>query len=294
MMVQEQLREEAARLLREGEVDVFIGYTPGSLPAQSTITFARCAEAAQELIFDPTCHMNLAVYLPRLKKQRVGVVLKACDSRALVELIRERQVDPAQVVAIGVECPGVIDRDKWEDHKALTEDNWEEARAEACEQCRLPDGDMFHRWLGERRVVTSGGEAESASSPLDEGSDERYRWFSAEMEKCIRCYACRQACPACYCPECFTDRSQPEWVSPVHEAPEAMLFHLVRTLHLAGRCTDCGSCARACPQNINLLALHRRMEAEAERRFGYLSGQDPQDPSLLGSFSKDDPDDFIK
>ena len=293
-MVQEQLRKEAARLLREGEVDVFIGYARGSLPAQSTVVFARSSEDAQELVFDPTCHPNLAVYLPRFKKERVGVVVKACDARALVELIRERQVDPDKVLAIGVECPGVIDRDRWEEGMSLDDGEWKEALAVACEHCRLPAVDLFHCWLGEKKVAVEEADAQVSSCPMDEDSEERYRWFSAEMEKCIRCYACRQACPACYCPECFTDRSHPDWVSPVHEPPEAMLFHLVRTLHLAGRCTDCGACARACPQNINLLALHRRMEAEAVRRFGYLSGQDPDAPSLLGSFSKDDSDDFIK
>ncbi|MCK7507395.1 MAG: 4Fe-4S binding protein [Desulfobacterales bacterium] len=42
--------------------------------------------------------------------------------------------------------------------------------------------------------------------------EERWAYFTKEMEKCMRCNACRQACPSCYCPTCFVEQSQPQWV----------------------------------------------------------------------------------
>ena len=41
---------------------------------------------------------------------------------------------------------------------------------------------------------------------------EKAAYFEKLLEPCIRCYACRNACPLCYCPTCFTDESRPQWV----------------------------------------------------------------------------------
>jgi ferredoxin len=39
---------------------------------------------------------------------------------------------------------------------------------------------------------------------------------------------------------------------------EGQLFHLVRSFHVAERCTDCGDCSRVCPQGIPLMLLNRK------------------------------------
>ena len=44
-------------------------------------------------------------------------------------------------------------------------------------------------------------------------AEERWRIFESEVSKCIRCYACRQSCPNCYCKVCFADQGKPRWLS---------------------------------------------------------------------------------
>jgi ferredoxin len=309
-VLEEELRELAARLLAEEQVDVFIGYGPGSLPLRATPVFLRDAQEAAGLVWDPTCENNLALYLSRFPKQRVGVVVKACDARALVELLREKQVDRKQLYVVGVPCDGVICRQRLDGALAGREltcgrvdgeavscggHGWEavipldELVHPSCTGCRLPTREIFDVFLGEQREIPGVEELE-----VSRDADTRYREFSREMEKCVRCYACRQACPACYCPECFVDRSQPAWLGASSDVSENMLFHLVRALHVAGRCVDCGACARACPQQVDLGLLNRRLEREARELFGFEAGLDPGHKTLPGSFRPDDPDDFVK
>ncbi|HAI20651.1 MAG TPA: 4Fe-4S ferredoxin [Clostridiales bacterium UBA8153] len=314
MMPEAALKELAARLLEEGLVDLFIGYGPGSLPLRSTPVFLRQAAGAGGLILGPTCENNLAPYLARFPGERVGLVVKACDARALVELIRENQVNRENLYVVGVPCRGVICRQKLEGRLAGREltagriegdavrcggHEWEEAIPldqlvhPSCAHCRLPAPELFDVCLGDGEdPVAASGEALEARDARDAGA--RYREFSREMEKCLLCYACRQACPACYCPECFVDRSQPAWMGGSGDLSDCMLFHLVRALHVAGRCVDCGACARACPQRVDLRVLNRRLEQEARELFGFTPGLDPGHKTLPGSFRPDDPDDFVK
>lgn len=314
MMPEAQLRELADRLLEEKVVDVFIGYGPGSLPLRATPVFLRQPAQAAGLILGPSCEHNLALYLARFAQERVGVVVKACDARALVELLRENQLDRKRLYVVGVPCRGVICRQKLErrlqgrelgagrvegEEVRCTGDGWEavipleELVHPACAGCRLPTRELFDVFLGDGDDRAAAADVDLAAwEARDAGA--RYQEFSREMEKCLRCYACRQACPACYCPECFVDRSQPAWLGASGDLSGNMLFHLVRALHVAGRCVDCGACVRACPQRVNLRVLNRRLERECRELFGFEPGLDPGHKTLPGSFRPDDPDAFVK
>ena len=41
------------------------------------------------------------------------------------------------------------------------------------------------------------------------GSEEKWQFFEDLLSPCIRCYACRNACPLCYCPTCFVTSPNP-------------------------------------------------------------------------------------
>jgi ferredoxin len=122
----------------------------------------------------------------------------------------------------------------------------------------------------------------------------RWAYFQREFDRCIRCYACRQACPMCYCEECFIDQTQPNWFGKTDEFSDTMIFHVVRAFHLAGRCVDCGACAHACPMDIDLRAMNRKLIKDAKETYGYQAGLDPDAHPLLSTFEPDDPQEFIK
>ena len=73
-----------------------------------------------------------------------------------------------------------------------------------------------------------------------------------------------------------------------------MAFHLVRAYHLAGRCLDCGACSRACPMNIDLRVLRKKLQKDGLELFGYEAGLDPETEPALATFRPDDPQEFIK
>lgn len=62
------------------------------------------------------------------------------------------------------------------------------------------------------------------------------------------------------------------------------MFQLIHTMHLAGRCTECGECQRACPVNIPILALRRKMNRVIRELFDYQAGLDLQAVPPLFTF----------
>jgi len=149
----------------------------------------------------------------------------------------------------------------------------------ACRECRFPRPDgVDHPIVGEARTPGDGGEA--AVSEL-EALDPAERWarFSAEMAKCIRCNACRQACPTCWCKECFAEHTDLKWIGVGTDETDAMAFHLIRIYHQAGRCTQCDACVRACPMGVDLRPYTRKIGKDVRELFGYVTGLRRRCPS---------------
>jgi ferredoxin len=141
---------------------------------------------------------------------------------------------------------------------------------------------------------TGGDPRDEAIALLEElPPDERWRFWLDEFHRCIRCYACRAACPLCYCETCIADKHRPQWISTAIENEGNTAWNLVRAFHLTGRCTGCDECARVCPSQIRLDLINRRMAQEVERLFGYRAGEDPEAPPPLTVFRDDDPEGFI-
>jgi len=317
-----RLREIAADLLATGEIDVFVGYEEGTLPLRTSPAFLTRPDDVSRLVWNYMCENNLAVYLPGLKG-RVGVVVKGCDVRALVNLVVERQVRRDDVKIVGVPCGGVVDRRKLmavlgEGQKtirsaaetadgavvvAVTGDGSEraipidEVLSAPCLACAHPVPIVYDFLAGDDGAARGACPRERAYSDVDAFAsrtpEERFAYFAREIDRCIECYACRQACPLCYCPECFVDRQSPKWVGRWRDLSDKMVFHLGRVLHTAGRCVDCGACRRACPVGIDLRLLAKRMEKDVLEFFGHEPGVDLTAVPVLATYSREDPGDFI-
>ena len=67
------------------------------------------AEDVDRLIWDATCENNLVAFLPKYRGKKVGIMVKGCDSRAIVGLMQEGQVLRENLRIVGVSCPGVVD-----------------------------------------------------------------------------------------------------------------------------------------------------------------------------------------
>jgi ferredoxin len=118
----------------------------------------------------------------------------------------------------------------------------------------------------------------------------RFAFWKNELSRCLRCNACRNACPVCGCVACVFDNPDSPAASKANsECFEERMFHLIRAFHVAGRCTDCGECGRSCPQEIPLHLLNRKVIKDINRLYGtFQSGAAADEASPLTRYAPGD------
>ena len=288
------MREEAQKLLSGGTVELIVGYGEGHGGQGVRPLFAKTAEEAGGLVWNEACVHNLATYLSRepcrqilLRGGRVGVVAKGCDARALVVLLQEGQITREGVHVIGMVCDGV---------SGTGPPDAGGATPAKCRQCGVQTPPLYDTLVGD-----PAGAASAEGDPLEDvrnleamSLEERWDFWTGHLNRCIKCYACRQACPMCYCETCITEKSEPQWIDKASHLKGALAYHLIRAMHLAGRCVSCGECGRACPMDIPVDMISRHLAGVVEEAFDYKAGMDPEATPAFRTYREDDPEDFIR
>jgi len=315
--MEQKLRDGAKTLLEEGKVDYIIGFEPGSLKFTTTPLITKNKDDVDRLVINPFIKNNLSVFLTELKG-RVGIVAKGCDSRSIVSLIQDKQVARENIVIMGIPCPGIIDlkkvelllgrdRDEVDDitrdgdkvvitvEGKKTEFPTTKLLFDNCLSCESPTPQEYDVLLDETSPLVTDSAASREKIKTLEAMPQEQRWeFWKEKFDCIRCYACRNVCPACFCKRCFVEESQPQWVLPVPRWQDNLIFQVIRNIHVAGRCTDCGECERVCPVNIPLRSLTKRMYEIVDELFQYKSGMDKEAPPLMSHYEQEEAEGLIR
>ena len=313
--VEQQLQKIAADLLSSKKVDLVIGYETGSAGIGVRPAFIRDAAHADRLVYNPLCGHNLSVFLNRHKGQKVAIVLKPCDTRSVVGLIQERQIDRDLLTILAVPCEGVVNISKIEkivppdtirslaieNDELLVESDQGQQRlplkdllSAGCDICKITEPVISDQVLGQsQRQPAEGDEFADVATLAQKDPQDRWDDFCSEMDKCITCFACRNACPACYCTTCFIDASGPKWLGKTDHLSDVQIFHLTRMIHMAGRCTGCGACLRACPVGINLHKYTGKIRLDARDLFNFEAGDDAEAKPPLSTYSETDPNDFF-
>ncbi len=295
--ITEAIQAEAKRLLSEGQVSVVIGYAAGRRKGSVQPVVVSDAAIADKLIFTPASVNNLAVYLTKAKKEipksgKIGVVVKGCDLKALVGLMGESQLKREELYLIGVPCAGVLASTVQPD-TVLTADTI----ASKCCECdaHLPTGCDFvpNVTLPTRPQLEWKYAAEIARLEALTPA-ERWSFWKEQFAKCIKCYACRQVCPFCFCEQCLCDRNKPQMVESTPRPAGNTAWHIVRAMHLAGRCAGCAECERVCPMDIPLNLLNRKMAKELKELYDYEASLEVNEKGPLTSYTDKDDQSFIK
>jgi len=309
--IEEKIREEAKRALERGAACV-IGFRQGRKPWRVTPCFATTLAQVEKFVWNAVCAQNLATYIIAAPKP-AAVILKGCDARALATLLQEHQAKREDVYVIGVSCPGMIDLDRLEPRNSWT---WQgvsgldgasgdvivaargaehrvprdDALFAACRACAHPTPMLHDVLIGEPFEPPRASGGASARLAEIEAMDPlaRRRYWLEQFKRCVRCNACRSVCPLCYCRECIADIREPRFVSRHPNAEDNLLFQCARVWHAAGRCVDCGACERACPMDIPLRELGRKLDKELRDLFAYEAGLDAEAPPFLAQFAESD------
>ena len=298
MGTEERLREKVSNLI--DDLEMVIGCTKSNIPMRVNPLFIEKKEEIDNLIFNNLCINNLATYSYFLSQEingKIGMILKPCDVKAIVQLLAEDLIDRDKIKIISVECNGVIDIKKVQKKinglkiasaeirdniiKIGTSEkdfefNIEEVYAEKCYVCSIYDKPpIFDEFIENDKKfnIKQKKEYEDLLEFEKLSLGEINSFWEEEFSRCIRCYACRNICPLEICRDrCITQLEQPHWQSQKISSSEGKFFQLIRVMHLAGRCVECGECERACPSNIPILKLMKKMNKEIKRIFGYVPG----------------------
>ena len=264
----DDLRKRAKELLEASAVKVVIGYENGTENKTRAI-FVEKPEDADKLIFDSRCVMNLASYLTKHEvknKGKMAVTATLPVMRAVIQLASEFQVNDSNLLVLGI-----TPESKLIEFKDLAE---------------------VESFVQKYQIEIDARNKEMLDKIEKMPASERWNFWIEELTPCFKCYACRAACPMCYCHRCAVDFNQPQWIPvPSHELGN-LEWHIMRAVHLAGRCVDCDACYNACPLAIPLNLLTKRMLIDAKKHFG---GYQPSIKAdhLMSTYKPDDKENFI-
>jgi len=304
----------------------------------------------------PNIARFLKEYLNGAFDQRIAVVVKPCDAKAIIELAKRNQVALDHLLLLGVNCTGTLPSakakkmlegefkvtpadvvaediegsrltirlgDGTEKEKDL--DDLEQrgyGRRENCRRCETNIPRMADiacgKWGAEDKNATfievcsekgsdlieaasqagainleqASAEAVETRRKKDEAArelayrwqesdfdsleqmtaDERFNYWFGWFSRCIKCYGCRDACPICYCKDCFLEADR--GLVPPGEIPPDIVFPMVRTTHVMDSCVNCGQCQDACTMELPLSRLTFLLSRKLGRIFKYDPGTD--------------------
>ena len=335
----EAARHLLRRLLDEKIVSAILVPMEGARDSVMPALVKNPALLAHSNPFAPVMGFNSARLVSALTREetgeKLGAVLRSCEIRALLELVKFNQARLDKLILVGVDCLGTFTVPEYAIAHKQSPDlatrlfaGAEQGKADsfafrsACVICERPtasNADISIGFIGienEQALVVEmrddlaeqlGMQPDSSHNAARDqvladlvaartaARDAALDQFRTQMKNnggmasyladCLECTNCMNACPICYCKECFFRTANAEHAprdllraaerqGAIAMPPDATLFHLARLNHMATSCVGCGMCEAACPHHIPLTAMFRAVGMRVQKTFNYVPGAD--------------------
>jgi ferredoxin len=247
--------------LKDGTVDVFLGYKSFY---GHPLPYCFVKEKPDEVddLVDGAARYSLEKIATHLAERnpdlKIGILARDCNQRALKVLTIWNKLNPQNIQTVSLNCcPSNLKKHA------------------DCSYLERPTLGVYKKQVG----IDNAQSLESLQTCEDHELFSRWMY---EFQKCLKCYGCRNICPVCFCEECSLEHK--DLIGTGKLPPDVPIFHLVRAAHMAGRCIDCGLCEDACPMDIPLRLLYRKVNALCIELFDYETGvSDGQSPfNIIG------------
>lgn len=253
-MIKELLRDRIKSLFDEGKISALLGFKSVANRAIPYLFSSR--DELTDIAFSNERY-PIALIISVLNKNLnlpIGVVVRACDERAIIEHIKNNKINKEKVVLIGVACD-----------------------SETANFCKCPKPYPSCDFVGEK--VDIAPDRARIEAVERKSYKERLSFWHGWLSKCIKCYGCRNICPMCFCTTCALEDEK--LASRFELPPRFPAWHLVRAFHMVGRCVDCGMCELVCPASIPLRTIYKKVREISKEVFDYLPGEEADKPLPL-------------
>ena len=268
-----------AEAFRAGRINGMAGWVAGGRLHRARLAWLGRAEDAATLVAPRPGRGNIVRLLARKPWRHtapIGVVVRPVEMLSLNVLLQEGQFAPSDVRIFGIE----------EDGRFLGEMDAEQVSALVRERVKGLAGNQPDGFSPEI--------LETLDRMAEWPAEQRWSYWTRQFERCIKCYACRQSCPTCYCPSCIVEQNQPQWIPTAADGTGNLAWHVVRAFHMEGRCVGCRACETACPEGIPLTLLYAAAARSNLEEFSFRPGVDASSKPLQSDFKPGDAEDFIQ